>query len=78
MKSFIGLLMILAGIVLGIYVGVVVCFIGGISQIIVAITTPPVVASVVAWGVAKVVFAGLAGWLSAILLVVPGFALMQN
>ena len=78
MRNFIGLLMIIAGIILGLYVGVVVCFVGGITQIIVAITTPPVLASPIAWGVAKIVFAGLAGWVCAIALILPGFAMLKD
>ncbi len=53
MRNIFGFLMIIAGVILGLYVGVVVCFIGGITQIVVAITTPPVIGSVIAWALQR-------------------------
>jgi len=67
--------MILASIIVGLYVGVWVCFIGGIVQVIDAIRAPELSSWLVAVGIAKVFFAGLAGWLSAAVLFFPGVAL---
>jgi len=82
MKALIGILMILGGIVLGLYVGVWLCFIGGIvgviNQIVAAVNGSEVVAMTIAVSVAKIVFAALAGWLSAIILIIPGAALLKD
>jgi hypothetical protein len=53
--------MILAGIALGIYVGLWVCFIGGIVDIINQVKATDTDALTVAWGIAKIVLAGFAG-----------------
>ena len=79
MKQIIGVLMILGGVALGLYVGLWVCFIGGIVQIINEVKSPQaVVAMNIAWGIAKIVFAALSGWLSALLLIVPGVAMAKR
>lgn len=78
MKSIIGLLLVAAGIVLGLYVGVWLMFIGGIVQIIQAVKAPEIVAMTVAIGVAKIVFAGISGGLSAIVLILPGYSMLKG
>lgn len=75
-KQMLGFLLIVAGIVLGVYVGVWVCFIGGIVGIIEAISAPELVAMTVALNVAKIFLAGVSGFLSAILLMIPGYAMI--
>ena len=78
MRQIIGVLMIMGGIVLGFYVGFWVCFIGGIVQLINEIKSPEaVVAMNIAWSIVKIVFAVLFGWLSALLLIVPGLAMIK-
>ena len=79
MKRLLGALMILGGIAFGFYVGLWVCFIGGIVQLINEIKSPEAVVAInIALGVAKIVFAGLAGWVSALVLIVPGWAMVQD
>jgi len=78
MKLVLGLLMVLGGIVLGAYVGLWVCFIGGIVDIINQVKAEEVNALAVAWGVVKIVFASFAGTVSAILLILPGAALLKD
>ena len=78
MKAIIGLILIIAGIVLGLYVGIWVCFIGGIVQVIDQIRAPELTATIVAWGIAKIFLAGLFGWLSAMLGIIPGYALLHS
>ena len=78
MKSILGLVMIVGGIVLGLYVGVWLMFIGGIVQIIQAVKAPEIVAMTVAIGVAKIVFAGISGGLSAIVLILPGYSFLKG
>lgn len=78
MKALIGILMILCGITLGLYVGIWVCFIGGIVDVIASIRAEELIAMDVAIGVAKFIFAGVAGWFSACLLVIPGMAFLAS
>jgi len=70
--------MLLAGAAIGLYVGVWLCFVGGIVDVIEAIRAPELSAMPVAIGVAKVVFSGVAGWLSGICLAIPGIALIKG
>ena len=78
MKPAIGLFLILAGIILGFYVGFWICFVGGIIQIIEAVAVSPVLASGIAWGIVKIVFAGAAGWIAALLCIIPGTAMLDD
>ena len=78
MKTFFGLLLILASIVVGLYVGVWFCFVGGIVQIIAAVQLTPINALTVAWGVAKVIFSGVCGVISFVILFTPGMALLSS
>ena len=77
-KILIGIILIVVGIASGLYVGLWVCFIGGICDVINQIRAENMVAMSVALGIAKVMFAGLAGWLSAVICLIPGFALIND
>ncbi len=77
MKAFLGLLMILGGVVLGFYVGFWICFIGGIVDIINAFkASEPVAVSIIGWGILKIFFATIAGWVSALALIIPGVGIL--
>ena len=78
MKLAIGLLLMFVGVCLGVYVGVWVCFIGGIVDLITEIRADDLAAPNVAFGIAKVMFAGVAGWLSAMGLILPGYVMVQS
>lgn len=79
MKSLLAILMIIAGIVLGIYVGLWLCFVGGIIQLVDAIKAAPNVEGMqIAWGVVRIVFAGFAGMVSAFVLIIPGMAMLKK
>ena len=78
MKTFIGFAMIATGIILGIYVGVWHCFIGGIVDVIQQIRAEELKALSVAIGIAKILFAGAAGWLSALIFIIPGAGILKN
>ena len=77
MKVF-GVLLVLAGLALGIYVGVWLMFVGGIVQVVQAAVATPLDAWGLAVGLARFFLSGLAGWLSAVLLVLPGVVLAQE
>lgn len=74
----IGWLLILLGVGLGLYVGLYVMFIGGIIQIITQFGAPVIEASVIAWGVVKMIFAAAVGWIVALSLIFPGFAIANT
>lgn len=78
MRKMLGGLLIAVGLAAGLYVGVWLMFIGGIVQVIETIRAPELSAVDVAVGVARVVFAGLVGWLSAMLCVIPGFLMAAD
>jgi len=73
-----GLLLVVAGIAAGLYVGVYLCLVGGIVDIVEQFKAPEMEGMAIAWGVVKIVFAGAAGWLSALLLVIPGFGMLSS
>ena len=77
MKDILGCLLILIGIVLGVWLGVWDCFVGGIVQFINAIKASPVEATGIAWGIAKVLFSGVVGWLSGGVLCAIGAAMLK-
>jgi hypothetical protein len=60
MKTLLGVLFIIAGIVGAVYLGVWVMFIGGIVDIIEQVKAPEVSAWAVAGGIAKIIFCELA------------------
>ncbi len=78
MKILLGIILILAGIALGIYVGFWLLFVGGIMTIINAIKADPVSATSIAWGAIKIIFAGAAGGLSFWALALPGIAFLKS
>ena len=76
-KSLLGVILIGAGVFVGFYVGVWFCFIGGIVAFIEAVQCDPVVAIDIALSIARVFFASLIGWVSAIVFLVPGATLLK-
>jgi len=79
MKLIIGLILILGGIIVGVYVGLWIFFIGGIVQIIEQIKSPENVdVLAIAWGIAKIFLAGTVGVLSSLLGIIPGFLLLNK
>jgi uncharacterized membrane protein len=77
MKILFGLLIIIASVLGGIYIGVWVCFIGGIVDVITALQASPIDALGIAWGIFKFLIASVAGVWAAVLGVVTGLAIMR-
>lgn len=71
-KTALGVLFILAGIALGVYVGFFLMFVGGIIQVVNAVNADPANSSGVAWGAARILFAGAIGGFAFWLLALPG------
>ena len=78
MKQALGILMIVAGVLFGVWAGLWWGFIGGIVQFIEGVKATPVEAMEVAFGIARVMFAGLIGGGCAMILVIPGSSLASK
>jgi len=78
MKAIIGVVLVLCGVAFGIWAGLWWAFIGGIVGIIEAVQATPIDAMGIAIGIAKVVFAAAIGWISALLLIVPGVSMLKG
>ena len=76
-KKWFGLVLIVIGVIFGLYIGIWVCFIGGIIDIIEQIRATNLEAMSVAWGVAKIVFAGFFGVISGGIIVFIGYVVME-
>lgn len=70
--------MMLAGIFAGFYFGLYWAFIGGIVDVIDALRADTIEALSVAIGVAKVVFAGVIGWVSFAVLFLVGLLFVKT
>jgi len=62
MRTFFGIVLIVTGIAVGLYLGVWVMFIGGITQILQSLN--PVIPVEVGVGVFRILAASLVGWFS--------------
>ena len=78
MKAVVGVLLVIAGIAFGLYAGIWWAFIGGIVDIISEVRSPDLSALNVAIGVVKVLFAGLIGWLSGAVFIIPGIVMIES
>lgn len=76
-RGLFGVILIIAGAIIGIYVGIFLCFVGGIIAFIEAVQCDPVMASDIAWSIARVFFAGICEWISALVFFIPGLSLMK-
>ena len=78
MKQWLGIILIISGIFVGFYIGVWVFFIGGIVDVIEQIRATVFEAKAIAIGVAKVIFAGLAGAITGGILFIIGRVMMDD
>ena len=77
MKTVAGIILIVVGVVFGIWAGFVWAFVGGIIDVITVIRAPEMVAMDVAIGIAKIMFAGVIGGFAGLVLVIPGVAMLK-
>ncbi len=77
LRSILGVLLIVGGMLLGLYVGLWVCFIGGIVQIVNAIKND-VNAMGIAIGIVKIVFAGFSGILTFVITSAIGASMLKR
>ena len=78
MKTLIGLILLIGGVILGLYVGVWVCLIGGIIQVVTVIRAPELDAVLLAYGIARILCSGLAGTLSFVICSGLGMAFLKD
>lgn len=78
MKNLIGTICIVLGILLGLYLGLWVLFIGGIFGIAKAIDSHTVTATLIAINVVKIILAGFVGWLTVYIGVILGGIIMSK
>lgn len=80
-KIMLGIIGVIAGMALGLYVGVYLCLVGGVMGLVEAVNIMTdggaADGALIAWSVVKVLFAGVAGSISAYVLVLPSLALMS-
>lgn len=77
MKSVIGIVLILCGCMLGIYVGFWLMFVGGVVDIVAAIRADVLDASLIGWGIGKCLFANFVGAIAMMVLGLPGAAMLK-
>ncbi|AKO92031.1 hypothetical protein BEH_07910 [Priestia filamentosa] len=82
MKSILGVLLILGGVVLGAYVGVWVCLVGGIVGLVSAVNMlidkEGLDGMLVAFSILKIMFAGFFGYISVVVGFFSGAALLAS
>lgn len=78
MKTIIGIILMLTGLVFGLWLGVEVLFVGGIVDIINQIKAPELSVVTVAWGLVKIIFAPGVGLIIVIALISPGWRIVIN
>lgn len=79
MRKFFGILLIILGIAVGIYVDVWIFFVGGITEIVNALNMHPIDGAQVAWGCVKTfLLTGVGIFVTFWILMVPGFALIGS
>ncbi len=78
MKSLIGFLLVAIGLIAGLYFGVVWAFIGGIVSIVQQLRAEHMDATLLAFGIARIVFSGAIGWASACFFIIPGYVILAS
>jgi len=76
-KTVFGLLMIVLGVAVGLYVGIYLLLAGGLIMLIHGCQAP-INATQIAWGIVRIACASPAGWLSFIVLAGCGLAIYDS
>jgi hypothetical protein len=75
-RIILGILLIICAIPLGLYVGVWLCFILGIVQVIDSVKATPVESLGVAVGIARIMGAAVIGFFSSVIMFIPGIGMI--
>lgn len=78
MKQIIGMVLIVAGVIFGVWAGLWWALIGGIIDIINTIKAPDIVAMDIAIGIVKIMFASAIGGFSTLLAIIPGYVMVMS
>ena len=71
-ESFFGVILIIIGIIFGLYVGFYICLCGGIAQLVNGLKADPVSIVAIAIGMLRMIGTVPVGVFSAVLLILPG------
>jgi len=74
-KIILGSLLCLLGVLVGAYVGIYLCFIGGIVQVVTTVKATELLAWPLAVGITKILLASFVGWTSAFVFIIPGLTI---
>lgn len=77
-KCILGSLLIITGIISGLYVGIYVMFVGGIIQVINAIRATSLIPMDFAVGLAKIIFCSLVGYITVFIPVTIGVIIIES
>jgi len=77
-KAVFGVFLMVCGITLGLYVGVWLCLIGGIINIIEQFQAEHINAFIMALNIAKVMLSAMLGWVTLLILFLPGLDLVKK
>ena len=76
-KALSGFLLVCTGVFAGFYVGIWVCFIGGIIAFIEAVQQSPIPGLDIALAIGRFWFSAVIGWAAAAFFLIPGLKLMK-
>ncbi len=76
--TILGVALIIAGIAFGLYVGIYLMLWGGILAVITQVRAEHLDAASLAWGVVRIMCAGLVGSISGWTLVIPGYLMVTK
>jgi hypothetical protein len=77
MKNVFGALMVLAGVLIGLYVGIWLMFVGGVFNIVEFAQGDFQEYAVLGWGIVKIMLAGFIGQICAMTFILPGMAILD-
>jgi len=78
MKGIVGIVMVVFGVITGLYIGFWWAFVGGIVECISIVKSDAIVPLDVALAISRVMFSGLIGWASSAVLIIPGIVLLTD
>ncbi len=78
MNKVLGWILAIGGVLIGLWIGVWVMFIGGIIEVVTALKATDINAFMLAWGIVRIMFAGFVGWFCGIFVTGMGIALLKD
>ena len=78
MKAILGISLIGIGVLVALYVGIWVCFVGGIIDIVNVFKAPVLVPADLAWGLVKLVGREFFAFFAAMIFIFPGWILLYK